>query len=102
MLRPFYNVCRHRGNRLALTEQGCFPRSIQCSYYGWTSNLDGELIATPNVSKLEGFNRQQWGLQTVAVATWEGFLFVNLGREDEREPLPTQITRPDSGLGVSR
>ena len=42
---------------------------------------------------MEGFNREEWGLHPVAVETWEGFLFINLAPEEDREPLTTQNAR---------
>ena len=40
-LRAFYNVCRHRGTRLATEPKGRFAGRIQCPYHAWTYDLDG-------------------------------------------------------------
>src|SRR5262249_38797044 len=34
-LRAFYNVCRHKGARVACAPEGCATR-FRCRYHGWT------------------------------------------------------------------
>lgn len=77
-IHGFDNVCRHRGSRLCDREQGQVPGVIQCPYHGWTYSLEGNLIGTPNVGVVEGFDKADYPLHPVGVDTWEGFLFVNL------------------------
>lgn len=80
-VRAFYNVCRHRGSRLCEEHQGQFSETIQCPYHAWTYGLDGRLIGAPATQDLEGFRKQDWPLRQVALALWEGFIFVNLAEE---------------------
>ena len=82
--RAFYNVCRHRGTRLCEAERGQLSRSIQCPYHAWTYALDGRLIGAPDMDQVEGFERRDYPLHQAALASWGGFLFVNL--EDDPEP----------------
>ena len=82
-LRAYFNVCRHRGTRLCEEHTGRFSETIQCPYHAWTWSLDGRLIGAPSTADLEGFNKGDWPLFPVAIATWEGFLFINLAREPE-------------------
>ncbi|HET6617846.1 MAG TPA: aromatic ring-hydroxylating dioxygenase subunit alpha [Gemmatimonadota bacterium] len=82
--RAFYNVCRHRGTRLCEAERGQLSRSIQCPYHAWTYALDGRLIGAPDMDQVEGFDRKDYPLHQAALASWGGFLFVNL--EDDPEP----------------
>ena len=44
-IRAFYNICRHRGVKLCMEEQGEAARSFQCPYHAWTYDFDGKLIA---------------------------------------------------------
>jgi len=81
--RAYYNVCRHRGTRICEEHTGRFSETIQCPYHAWTYGLDGSLIGAPSTNDLEGFNKADWPLFPVAVATWEGFLFINLAKEPE-------------------
>jgi len=76
--RAFYNVCRHRGTRICFEHSGHFTGSIQCPYHAWTYGLDGELIAARNMNEVEGFDRSEFPLHQARVATYEGFIFVNL------------------------
>jgi Rieske 2Fe-2S family protein len=81
----FYNVCRHRGTRLCEAPSGRLSETIQCPYHAWTYALDGRLIGAPHMHEVEGFDKKAYPLHTVALAAWEGFLFVNL--DPAAEPL---------------
>jgi Rieske 2Fe-2S family protein len=81
--RAFYNVCRHRGTRLCEATHGRLSETIQCPYHAWTYALDGRLIGAPHMSEVAGFDKKEYPLHRVALAEWEGFLFVNLARDAE-------------------
>ncbi len=96
--RAYYNVCRHRGTRLCEEHTGRFSETIQCPYHAWTYSLDGRLIGAPSTADIENFNKGDWPLFPVAVATWEGFLFLNLAEHPEpfeqaAEPLIGRFSR---------
>jgi Rieske 2Fe-2S family protein len=74
----FFNVCRHRGTRLCEPSSGRVSGTIQCPYHGWTYALDGRLLGAPHMSDTPGFDKAEFPLHAAALATWEGFLFVNL------------------------
>ena len=76
VLRAFFNVCRHRGGPVAL-EDGC-SNALQCKYHGWTYLLDGTLRGVPAMDRTDLFDRRDFGLVPVRVATWAGLVFVNL------------------------
>ena len=81
-IRAFYNVCRHRGSRLK--EEACGRSStIQCPYHAWTYALDGRLIGAPHMDDVPGFNKPDYALPSVNLGLWEGFIFVNLGKNPE-------------------
>ena len=80
VVRGFYNVCRHRGGPLATDARGC-ATMLQCRYHGWTYTLDGALRGVPRFDRTELFDKRDYGLVPVAVAVWEGLLFVNLTGE---------------------
>ncbi len=79
----FHNVCRHRGTQLCSEETGKLSQTIQCSYHAWTYALDGSLIGAPNMDQVDGFDKADYPLLPVAVAVWEGGLFVNLDPSPE-------------------
>ncbi|MEO5720849.1 MAG: aromatic ring-hydroxylating dioxygenase subunit alpha [Chthoniobacterales bacterium] len=76
-LRAFYNVCRHRGTRLC-EDAGGHVAAIQCPYHAWTYALDGRLLGAPHMEESPGFAKRDYSLSAVHLATWEGFIFVNL------------------------
>lgn len=75
-LRAFHNMCRHRGTKICEASSGRFPSTIQCPYHAWTWTTDGELVGAPHMHEVEGFQRRDYPLLQVPVATWEGFVFV--------------------------
>ena len=75
-LNAFYNVCRHRAARVA---QGKGNRkSLQCQYHGWTYGLDGRLRRAPEFDGVQEWQAEQVCLQSVQVAEWHPFVYVNL------------------------
>src|SRR6266571_4655398 len=89
VLSAFLNVCRHRGARLCTEASGQLKGSIQCRYHAWTYGLDGRLIGAPNVLNIAEFDRTAYGLLPVALAVWEGLIWLNL--MDEPAPATTQL-----------
>jgi phenylpropionate dioxygenase-like ring-hydroxylating dioxygenase large terminal subunit len=75
-LHAMYNVCAHRGMRLA-EGQGNYRR-LYCPYHGWTYDLDGKLRGVPYEKCLPGLDRESIRLRQVLVESWGGFVFVNL------------------------
>ena len=75
-VRAFYNVCRHRANRLVHGDAGHCDGSLSCTYHGWTYGLDGGLISVPAEESFPGLERARFGLKQVAVEVWLGFVFI--------------------------
>ncbi len=75
-VHAFANTCRHRGTRL-LSGSGRCP-AIRCPYHSWTYALSGELIGTPGMEGVVGFNKADYGLIPVRMESWGGFMFVTL------------------------
>jgi len=79
-LRAFYNVCRHRGGPLATKD--CQSKILQCKYHGWTYLLDGSLRGTPKFDRTELFDKKDFGLVPIRLATWENLVFLHLSGEE--------------------
>ena len=85
-VRAFYNMCRHRGNKLVWND---FPgeetngvcRQFVCKYHGWRYDLDGSLNFVQQEEEFFDLDKGDFGLVPVHCDTWEGFIFVNLARE---------------------
>jgi glycine betaine catabolism A len=116
-LRAFYNTCRHRGSRLCREESGgsAVPHlagglrggRITCPYHQWSYDLEGRLVAAPHTAGVAGFDKAHFGLYPVGVATWGGFIFVNLTSASAHTlprqlgVVPERITRyPLAGLRI--
>lgn len=120
VLNGFYNVCRHRGARLcpspgqddsALALKGGVVggRNIICPYHAWTYDLDGQLQRAPYLSAENGLDIDNIHLHPVGVASWGGFIFLNLSPhqapafEDTIEVARQRFTRyPLEHLRIAR
>ena len=81
-LQAFYNVCRHRGSRILLQEDG--KRScLKCPYHGWEYGLDGSLINAPNMEDTPDFNMKNYNLVSIKLDIWENFIFINMGNNTQ-------------------
>ena len=67
-LRGFHNVCRHHAAQL-VDGEGCVER-LRCPYHGWTYGLTGELLFAPKIVGIEDFDRADYGLRSLPVASW--------------------------------
>ena len=81
-VRAFFNVCRHRGSRICLEAKGK-RRTLTCPYHAWAWDLEGQLIAARNMP--DGFDAADWPLHKCQVRVWQGLIFINLARGDDRE-----------------
>ncbi len=100
-IRGFYNVCRHRGSRLCDEEQGFARSHLRCPYHAWGYALDGKLVTTPMIDR-EEIDRENTSLWPVRTDIWEGFVFVNLSREEPRPLLEDLADQQDAPLGLAR
>lgn len=82
-IHAFYNVCRHRGTMMCEVEAGHFSGSIQCPYHAWTYGLDGALRVARNMSEVPGFAASEYPLHEAHLASWDGFVFVNLAKQPQ-------------------
>jgi glycine betaine catabolism A len=101
-LRAHYNVCRHRGSRLALDDatpvSGDFPGPtdrfkgiIRCPYHSWCYELDGRVRSAPFLGERDDFEPDDFALHPVELDTWGGWLFVRLDAGPSPRPLTDQL-----------
>lgn len=79
--RAFLNVCRHRGAQLCAEETGAVKRTFRCVYHAWAYDLDGTLVAAPNLVRMPDVDRVEHGLRRVHVREWLGYVWVCLADE---------------------
>ena len=76
-LRGFFNVCRHHAAAVMTQCEGS-ATNLRCPYHGWTYDLEGKLVHTPEFAGVENFDKSANGLVPVQVAEWQGWVFVTL------------------------
>jgi len=77
VLRGVFNVCRHHAAAV-VTEREGKAENLRCPYHGWTYDLEGKLILTPEFAGVTNFDRSANGLVPVQIAEWQGWVFVKL------------------------
>jgi Rieske 2Fe-2S family protein len=83
-LHAMHNSCRHRGSIVCTEDSGRFERGrIVCPYHAWTYALNGQLLRAPRATAGSGLRVEDFPLYRVALATWRGFVFVNLSADPE-------------------
>ncbi len=119
-----YDVCRHRGSRLALDDpapascdfpaaSGHFKGVIRCPYHSWTYELDGHVRNAPFLGERDDFYSEEFALHPVEVDDWGGWLFVRLvppgpdeaprSLRDQLGPIPERVKRyPLADLRAAR
>ncbi len=81
-IKAFYNVCRHHAAQVMPNGEGCTKR-LTCPYHGWTYQLDGNLLSTPQFGEVKNFNKHTQGLKPVRVAEWQHWVFICLDEQAE-------------------
>ena len=114
-LSAHFNVCRHRGCELVLSDRpgssgpspmephGTFPGAIRCPYHAWTYNLEGDLRTAPYLNERDAFRKESFSLHPAGIQTWGGFFFLNLTPENaatsghnllaQLGPIPDRVKR---------
>ncbi len=77
-IRAFYNVCRHRGNRLVNDEKGFCRSRFVCRFHNWSYDTQGALKWISDESNFYDIDKSILGLKPIAADVWEGFIFINL------------------------
>ena len=92
-IKAFFNVCPHRGNRVALNDCGSVTH-FSCAFHGWQFECNGRLR---NITDAETFAPQliahQPGLAEVRCDAVGGLVFINM--DDQAPPLGDWIGLPE-------
>ncbi|NND69731.1 MAG: aromatic ring-hydroxylating dioxygenase subunit alpha [Halioglobus sp.] len=82
-LKGYYNSCLHRGR--ALKRGAGNAEHLRCPFHGWTWNLAGEFQEAPCQWDFPHVKEEEFKLPEVHVATWGGWVFINM---DDEQPQP--------------
>ena len=89
------NVCRHRGSKICVEQQGC-SKKLVCRYHGWSYELDGRLHSAAHMP--EDFDKADISLKKIHTGMLEGMIFISFSEnpasfEPVREDL-SECLRP--------
>lgn len=103
VLRGFFNVCRHHAAAVMTKTEGK-TETLRCPYHGWTYNLEGALILTPEFAGVRNFERSASGLIQIQTTLWEGLVFVRLSTEGSslEDFLGSDLARRIRPLGLEK
>lgn len=95
-IKAFHNACAHRGMKI-VRGSGCSQdKELRCGFHGWRYGLDGRSSFVPCRDEFASRPREQWGLRSVAVGTWGGWVFISMSKNPPNllewlDPLPTAL-----------
>jgi phenylpropionate dioxygenase-like ring-hydroxylating dioxygenase large terminal subunit len=78
-IRVFHNVCRHRGDQLVRTHEGC-KRAFVCGFHGWAYTNSGKLVDVTDATQF-AIDKDDYGLISLHSEVWEGMVFVNFDKQ---------------------
>ena len=90
-INALVNVCRHRGSRVCLEEQGSASRFV-CPYHAWTYDLEGNLKGAPQV--MDKIDVSKYPLRRIKLENFHGMLFINFDESADFEPIAADLDAP--------
>ena len=101
-IHAFVNSCLHRGTKLKPGHSSGSCAEIRCPFHGWRWTLAGELAHIPYAWDVPDLSGRDFSLPRVQVATWAGFVFINLDEgapplAEYMAPIPGHLDRFDIG-----
>jgi len=76
-VKAWYNVCQHRGTRLACQSQKAARRFV-CPYHAWSFGLDGKLTGVPGREYFTKEELDGMAAPQVAVELRHGIVWINM------------------------
>ena len=86
-IKGYYNACLHMGRNLI--DRPCNVSEIRCPYHGFTWHTDGKLKRIHSMWDFPQIDVRKFNLPEVKVATWGGFIFINM--DPDCEPLDAYL-----------
>ena len=89
-IKAYYNVCPHRGNRIATNETGSVFDGFTCTFHHWEFNLDGTIKSvTDSETFRDGVLDGELDLTEVHCDSVAGLIFINMS--ENPGPLREQL-----------
>ncbi len=80
-VRAYYNACLHRGTKLRASGTEGRASEFQCSFHGWSWNIDGSNKAVLCPWDFPHVDRKKLSLPEARVELLGGFVFINMDPE---------------------
>ena len=93
-IKGYYNACLHMGRNLV--DRPCKVSEFRCPYHGFTWHTNGKLKHIPGMWDFPQIEARKFKLPEVKVATWGGFVFINM--DSDCEPLETYLGEIEQAL----
>jgi len=92
-VRVMSSICQHRGYPVTADAPSGNARNFRCPYHSWAYDLDGSLIAAPEMQKTCNLAdlKAESPLPQLAVEIWHGLIFANM--DVDAEPLGPTVTK---------
>ncbi len=81
-------VCQHRA--MQICDGSGNDSTFKCPYHHWIYGLDGRLLGAPAMERTADFDKSEYGLPSLLVEEWQGFVFVNF--DLDAAPLAPSLT----------
>jgi phenylpropionate dioxygenase-like ring-hydroxylating dioxygenase large terminal subunit len=78
-IRVLSAVCQHRAMTVATGAGNC--STFTCPYHHWVYGNDGRLLGAPAMHRTEDFDKADFGLPSLPVHDWHGFIFTTFAKE---------------------
>lgn len=88
-IRVLSAVCRHRA--MLVAEGRGHVTTFLCPYHHWVYGTDGKLLGCPEMDRAKGFDRANYGLPSLPVEVWNGFIFTSF--DPHPPPLAPTLTK---------
>jgi nitrite reductase/ring-hydroxylating ferredoxin subunit len=96
-VRAYYNACLHRGTKLRASGTEGNAREFQCSFHGWSWNIDGTNKGVVCEWDFPHVDRKKLTLPEAKVELLGGFVFINM---DKNAPSLAEYLGPEAKAHV--
>ncbi len=80
VIQAFHNICRHRGSRLVINDNGVCKGALVCPFHGWVYNFDGTLRGAAQPKSFPKLDKNEFGLLAIECEVWNGFVFIRFSK----------------------
>lgn len=87
-VRVLSAVCQHRAMTVAEGEGNC--STFTCPYHHWRYGNDGRLLGAPAMHRTDDFEKAEFGLPSLPVEVWQGFVFTTFASPANLPPTPSE------------